>query len=87
MSLSGDLPVGQRGLLIIKQRQASQPKHTYAKPRLGHHVLKEELGLSSELLDIKGILHQEEDINIIGTRLPPKAGADVGGSRLQGQTV
>jgi hypothetical protein len=32
-------------------------------------MLKEEPGLSSELRDIKGILHQEEDINIIGERL------------------
>jgi hypothetical protein len=32
-------------------------------------MLKEESGLSSEVRDIKGILHQEEDINIIGERL------------------
>src|SRR5437899_1565667 len=67
--LAGDLPVGQRGLLILKHRQASQPKHTGAKPCLGHRMLKEQPGLSGELRDVKCILHQEEDIDIIGDRL------------------
>jgi hypothetical protein len=40
--LAGALPVGQRGLFILKHRQGSEPKYTRAKTRLGHSMLKEE---------------------------------------------
>ena len=56
-------------MLIAKDREAPEPEHAPTHMRLSGGVIKQQPRLPSKVRDVKGVLHQEEDIYVIRGKL------------------
>jgi hypothetical protein len=64
-----DLPIGERLLFSADGGYPPNPKYACAFGALRRHVVKDNCGLARHTANVKRILHQYENVHIVGFRL------------------